>query len=282
MKIGLIGTGNMGTILTEAFIESKAVNPSSITITNRTIEKAFNIKKNHPELEVTKQLSRAVTDKDFIFICVKPLDIYPLLKELSPLLTEQQTIVIITSPIHPEQLQDIVPCQTARLIPSITNRALSGASLLTFGSSCNVATKTALRQLASGISTPIEIHHSITRAASDIVSCGPAFISFLVQKMIEAAVEETDISKEEATTLSEDMLVGLGRLIEKRVYTLPTLQDKVCVKGGVTGEGIKALEAGVQDMFHRLFQNTHEKFDEDLKAVAQQYPTSVFTDDRRN
>ncbi|BBP90871.1 hypothetical protein BsIDN1_44890 [Bacillus safensis] len=74
------------------------------------MKKAFNIKKkNHPELEVTKQLSGAVTNKDFIFVCVKPLDIYPLLKELSPLLTEQQTIVIITSPVHPEQLQDIVP-----------------------------------------------------------------------------------------------------------------------------------------------------------------------------
>ena len=177
---------------------------------------------------MTKQLSGAVTDKDFIFVCVKPLDIYPLLKELSPLLKEQQTIVIITSPVHPEQLQDIVPCQTARLIPSITNRALSGASLLTFGSSCNVTTKAALRQLASRISTPIEIHHSITRAASDIVSCGPAFISFLVQKMIEAAVEETDISKEEATTLSEDMLVGLGRLIEKGVHPAYTAREGVC------------------------------------------------------
>jgi len=78
------------------------------------------------------------------------------------------------------------------------------------------------------------------------------------------------------------MLVGLGRLIEKRVYTLPTLQEKVCVKGGVTGEGIKALEAGVQDMFHQLFRNTHDKFDEDLEAVAHQYPPSVFTDDLRN
>ncbi|MFJ5964798.1 late competence protein ComER [Bacillus sp. NPDC093026] len=282
MNIGLIGTGNMGTILIEAFIESKAVNPSSFTITNRTIEKAFNIKKNYPELEVTKQLAEVVTDKDFIFVCVKPLDIYPLLKEMSHMLTERQTIVIITSPVHPEQIQDIVPCQTARLIPSITNRALSGASLLTFGSSCSTATKTTLRQLASHISTPIEIHHSITRAASDIVSCGPAFISFLVQKMIEASAQETDITVEEATILSENMLVGLGRLIEKKVYTLPTLQDKVCVKGGVTGEGIKALEAGVQDMFHRLFQNTHEKFDEDLEAVGHQYAPSVFTDDRRN
>lgn len=44
MKIGFIGTGNMGTILIESFIESKAADPSNITITNRTIEKALHIK----------------------------------------------------------------------------------------------------------------------------------------------------------------------------------------------------------------------------------------------
>lgn len=44
MKIGFIGTGNMGTILIEALIESKAAIPSSLTITNRTIDKALNIK----------------------------------------------------------------------------------------------------------------------------------------------------------------------------------------------------------------------------------------------
>lgn len=44
MKIGFIGTGNMGTILIESFIESKAADPSNMTITNRTIEKALHIK----------------------------------------------------------------------------------------------------------------------------------------------------------------------------------------------------------------------------------------------
>lgn len=44
MNIGFIGTGNMGTILIEALIESRAVIPSSLTITNRTIDKALNIK----------------------------------------------------------------------------------------------------------------------------------------------------------------------------------------------------------------------------------------------
>ena len=53
------------------------------------------------------------------------------------------------------------------------------------------------------------------------------------------------------------------------LYTLPALQEKVCVKGGVTGEGIKALESGVQDMFHRVFQNTHMKYEEDISAQSE-------------
>ena len=56
MNIGFIGTGNMGTILIEALIESRAVIPSSLTITNRTIDKALNIKKRFPDIQVKSRL----------------------------------------------------------------------------------------------------------------------------------------------------------------------------------------------------------------------------------
>ena len=39
------------------------------------------------------------------------------------------------------------------------------------------------------------------------------------------------------------------------------------MKGGVTGEGIRVLEEHVGDMFHKLIERTHEKFDEDLECV---------------
>ncbi len=96
-------------------------------------------------------------------------------------------------------------------------------------------------------------------------------MSYLVQRFIDAAVEETDITKEEAVIMSTEMLVGLGKLLETGHYTLPALQEKVCVKGGVTGEGLKALESGVQDMFNRVFQRTHDKYDEDISLVKKQF-----------
>ncbi|WP_429726165.1 NAD(P)-binding domain-containing protein, partial [Bacillus paralicheniformis] len=78
MNIGFIGTGNMGTILIEALIESRAVIPSSLTITNRTIDKALNIKKRFPDIQVAERPEEVITESDAVFICVKPLDIYPL------------------------------------------------------------------------------------------------------------------------------------------------------------------------------------------------------------
>ena len=67
------------------------------------------------------------------------------------------------------------------------------------------------------------------------------------------------------------MLIGLGELLKKGYYTLPTLQEKVCVKGGITGEGIGVLEDGIGDIFEKLFQATHSKFNEDLEIVAKQF-----------
>ncbi|MED2941092.1 late competence protein ComER [Bacillus swezeyi] len=272
MNIGFIGTGNMGTILIEALIESKAVIPSSLTITNRTIDKALNIKKRFPDIQVAERPEEVISESEAVFICVKPLDIYPLLKRLAPAFSKDQILITITSPVQVEQLESVVSCQAARVIPSITNRALSGVSLLTFGESCNAEAKEKITDTMKKISIPLEIESGITRVASDIVSCGPAFISYLIQELIHAAVKETSVTKEDAILMSKEMLVGLGRLLETEVYTLPALQEKVCVKGGVTGEGLKALENGAQDMFRQMFRNTHLKYEEDIAAVKKQFP----------
>lgn len=67
------------------------------------------------------------------------------------------------------------------------------------------------------------------------------------------------------------MIIGMGKLLETEIYTLPTLQEKVCVKGGVTGEGIKVLEKEVGEMFEKVFHVTHKKFYEDIEDVSMQF-----------
>ncbi|MFE8703236.1 late competence protein ComER [Cytobacillus sp. FJAT-54145] len=271
MKIGVIGTGNMGRILVEALIDGKAVSPSSLVITNRTIAKAMNIKNSYPGVEVEESPLNVAMNSDLIFVCVKPKDVYQVLQKISPHLTSNHCVVSITSPISVEQLETVVTCSVARVIPSITNRALAGVSLMTFGTRCEEKWKANLKELFTHVSRPLEIEEEITRVSSDIVSCGPAFYSYLTRRFIQAAVSETKIDEETATILASEMLIGLGELLRKGFYTLPTLQEKVCVKGGITGEGIKVLEAELGEIFEHVFQATHEKFEEDLGETNKQF-----------
>ncbi|MEK3797842.1 late competence protein ComER [Peribacillus sp. FSL H8-0477] len=271
MKIGVIGTGNMGSILLEAFLEADLVEEKDIWVTNRTPKKALALQNKYPDIHVTYTAEELAQTADLLFICVKPLDSNSVLTGIKPYLTQKKCIVSITSPISVKQLESQISCSCARFIPSITNRALSGVSLLSFGESCSTEWEQTITELAQGISTPVLIENEVTRAASDIVSCGPAFISFLAQAFIDGAVQTTPIDKKTATLLTEKMLIGMGDLLQKGIYTLPALQEKVCVKGGITGEGIKVLEAQTGDMFNQLFEATQEKFAEDLEEIEKQF-----------
>lgn len=271
MKVGVIGTGNMGTILSEALLEGNIVSPSDLIVVNRTKEKADKLKYKFHGIDVAESPAETIKQAKLIFLCVKPNDIFPVIKDNLHLLTRDHCLVSITSPIKVEWLESITPCSCARIIPSITNRAHSGVSLFTFGESCTIEWKKRLINMFTSISVPMEISEDITRISSDIVSCGPAFFSFLTRKFIDAAVAETNIDKNTATMLSEQMLIGLGDLLKKGYYSLPTLEEKVCVKGGITGEGIDVLEAELGDVFEKVFRATHKKFHDEVKQIGDKY-----------
>lgn len=59
----------------------------------------------------------------------------------------------------------------------------------------------------------------------------------------------------------------MGKLLEQKHYTLPSLQERVCVPGGITGEGIKVLEEEVGTMFDRLFQETQAKYEHERGKI---------------
>lgn len=271
MKVGIIGTGNMGSVLASSFIESSAISPSRLMVTNRTLSKAERLQNVYPKMKVGNNPEEVFRFAEIVFICVKPHEFYSLLSSNKSSISKHQLVVSITSPISCEQLEDLLDCNIARAIPSINNRALAGSSLVSFGKRCHADYKEKLLSLMSYISTPLVIDENITRISSDIASCGPAFIGYVLQCFINSAVDQTEITKAQATQLASDMIIGMGKLLEKDIYTLPTLIQKVCVKGGITGEGIKILSNEVDEVFDHVIKRTHEKYHEECDKVSQQF-----------
>ncbi|TFB24868.1 late competence protein ComER [Filobacillus milosensis] len=260
MKWGIVGTGNMGTVLLHALTSSQAVNQDDVYLYNRTFMKAYALKKDYPKVHVVQMLDSLISECDFILLCAKPKEIIKLAKELKSEVRPEQCVISITSSVSVDHLNDILPCQVARMIPSITNRALSGVTLLTFPNNFDQEKKWMLLQTCKHFSKPVEVEEQHVRIASDIVSCGPAFLSFILEEMIQSAHKKTGIPVHQATTLVEQMVVGFGKLFEENIYDFSSLKEKVMVKGGITGEGMIALEHSFNDVFDEVFNATHTKF----------------------
>lgn len=267
MKIGFIGTGSMGTLLLESLIKSAALKARQIIASNRTKSKVEQLAQRFPGLTAATGNQEVAQASDLFFICVKPHEYKNVIDEIKTVVRPEHIAVSITSPVLVRQLEEQLVCKVAKVIPSITNYACSGASLCMYGERLVEEDVRFLDSLLEHISTPLHIEETFTRVTSDISSCGPAFLAFFVQQLIDAAVAATGISKKEATRLASEMVLGTGRLLTSGGFTPASLQKRVSVPGGITAEAIKIMETELNGMFKRLIQTTHQKYEHERDKI---------------
>lgn len=275
MKIGFIGAGSMGGLLAGALLRARAFEPSDVTIATRTSSKAERLAQQFPGLKVGPTNTAAVQGADLIFLCVKPLDYKQVIGEIRSIVRPEQLLISITSPVTLEQLERLLPCKIVKIIPSIVNGAASGASLFMYGSRLVPADKKRLVSLFAKISEPIEVPEQNVRAASDLSSCGPAFMAYLLEQFVEATVEYAGMTPDVAARLGAEMLLGTARLLEQGCTT-QELQARVCVPGGITAVAIEELRVATQDAFRKVLKKTHEKFAEDMEKVEASLSEQTF------
>ncbi|MFC4778567.1 late competence protein ComER [Paenibacillus sp. GCM10023252] len=268
MKVGLIGTGSMGSLLVEALVESGALAPEQISISNRTYGKAKAIADRHPGMRAYHANVEAARGADIVFLCVKPLEFKKVVDDLRAVLQPEQIIVSITSPVLLSHLEEWLPCKITKVIPSITNLVWSGSSLCIHGSRMLEEDCDALEALLSHISEPLRVEEGYTRVVSDLSSCGPAFLSCILQQFIDAAVEETGIDRREATAVASQMLLGTGLLLTEGGLTPAQIQERVAVPGGITAHALNLLSRETEGLFHQVIRTTHAKYREDVAKVT--------------
>jgi competence protein ComER len=261
----------MGGLLIEAFVHSGALRPDQIAAHSRTKSKTDALASSYPGLQSVDSNGRVAEISDIIFICVKPMEFKPVLEEIGELLPAHKLVVSITSPVSIVQLEDKLDCKIAKVIPSITNRLSNGATLCMYGERMSEADKERLEQLLEYIGKPLRISEQHVRAASDLSSCGPAFLAYFLEKLAEAASEQTGLPREQADELVAQMALGTGRLLTDGGMTAQELQARVAVPGGITAEALRLLASELDGVFGRLIHITHAKYYEDIEKLNIQF-----------
>lgn len=268
MNVGFIGTGSMGTLLIEAFIASGALSPAEVAVSNRTFAKAQALADRYPGMRAEYKNAETACGSDIVFLCVKPHEFIHVVEDIKPVIRPEQIVVSITSPVLVSHLEGELDCKIAKIIPSITNKVWSGVSLCIYGDSMEEKDKKRLESLFTHISEPLRIAESYTRVVSDLSSCGPAFMAYLLQKFVDAAVEETGIPRSEAVKVASNMLLGTGLLLTEGRMTPEEIQERVAVPGGITAKALQLLSRETEGVFNDLIRTTHDKYKEDLIKVT--------------
>jgi competence protein ComER len=270
MNIGIIGIGTMGSMLAQTWLHAGTVPAEQMMILNRTPQKAFAVAERWPGVRVGTHVGQIADQCEIVFLCIKPLEYRAVLEELRPLLNEQQIVVSITSPVMIAQLEALLPAKIVKLIPSITNSLQAGIALYACGSRIADDDREQLLRLFRALGSPLEIEESLTRIASDMSSCGPAFVSLLLDQWAGAANRCTGMPLPMAQTLLSEMLLGCSRLLTAGGLTPAEIMKKVAVPGGITAAGLAHLQTQTDTLFDELTALTHEKFVEDCHHVAAQ------------
>jgi pyrroline-5-carboxylate reductase len=259
-KIGIIGYGSMGKMISSKFIESKIVPESSIFVSNRTYEKIMDLGNTYPQINICKNNIYTAKNVDIIFLCVKPFEMKSVLLDIFETINDNCHIVSLNGSILFKQIEQIcVNKKISKIIPSVIAEINQSTTLICHNKYVNNNDKNVLEMLLKCFGSVIELPEMEIGIGSEVTICMPGFIGAILKIITNEAVRHTSIPKENAIKMIIETVYGTGKLLLEKEMKFEQLIGRVATKGGITEEGVKIIENKMPEIINELFERTLEK-----------------------
>lgn len=240
IKVGFIGTGNMGSALARA-----------VSLAEGTEVLLYDKRKESAEalaLSIgakTVSLTEIASLADIIFLGVKPNIIPTASKELRQAgVSDSKLIVSMAAGVDIASLSSYLSpsCPIIRIMP---NTPVSVGEGMVLWCANEKGEKMAGEFLAimQKAGTLDKISEGLIDAASAVTGCGPAFAFMFIDALADGGVK-CGLPRDKALLYAENMLKGAAALAALSREHPAELKDAVCSPGGSTIAGVSALEDG--------------------------------------
>lgn len=243
-QYGFIGTGSMGSMLVKKFVDTGMIEPAATYINSKNGLSSEALARTTQI--VASPSNRTVAEKtDILFICVKPLQVREVLKEIQASLKPETLLVSIAGCVSLACFEEwtLGKVHCVRVIPSVTSEQKSGISLVSWGHNLTLQDKENVLNLFGAISKVVEATEENLEICTNLTSCGPALISAMMKELVDAAVRTGAIKPSLAEYLVKETMVGTSALLENGSLGFNDIIRRVATRGGSTEEGVKVLHA---------------------------------------
>ena len=268
MKIGIIGYGSMGKMLLEKFIETKSVKEADIFLSTEKFEEIENLNKQYRQINICKENIDAAKNADILFLCVKPLDIMPVLSEIISGIKNSCHIISLAGYILFQQLEQIcVNQKISKIMPSVTAEVYKSMTLICHNDYVKDEDKNRIEQLLECFGKNIRVTESELGMASDLTSSMPGFICAILKVITNEAEKRASISKETIAAMVTETMYGTGKLLVEKNITFDDLINRVATKGGITEEGTKVIYEKLPPVINEVFEKTSQKVELTIEKI---------------
>ena len=245
LKILLVGCGKMGGSLLEGIVKSHD-NFNLIDVVDPVINDSYksNFKKNKTNFySDIKELKDSIT-YDSIIIATKPNNYVEILEDLKNHITVNEEILIISilAGIKIKKIENIIgSVPIIRAMPNIAASVAEGMTALTGNKKITNDKIDTANMIFQSIGNKIWLEDEGQMDSFTAISgSGPAYFFYFTECLHKIAIDE-GFSEDLAKQISEQIMIGSGKLIKDSNIDVVQLRENVTSPNGTTEAALKVL-----------------------------------------
>lgn len=241
LKIGVLGSGNMGQALVRGLIE-QSVYPQNIWVYDPDKRKIDAMRKIGA-VKAAKNERQCVSIADVVILAVKPQTMGQVVSEIQSVLTPEMLVISIAAGISLSKLDEFLkkPLAVVRVMPNMPAVVGQGISAYAMGRRTTAKHKKIAEAILNAFGELQEVPERMLDLVTAVSGSGPAYFFLLAQKMIEGAYElgmKADIAKK----LVYQTAFGSAKMLLDTADDPEDLIGRVASKGGTTEAALSVFQ----------------------------------------
>ncbi|MDD3168469.1 MAG: pyrroline-5-carboxylate reductase [Eubacteriales bacterium] len=261
MKIGFIGTGNMGTAIIKGYLSAYTDAAKNLLAYDKDADK-LKILCDALGIAGCSSMDQLMEQSDVIVLAVKPNIFDRVIPEISVHYRPGQVLVSIAAGIsmsYIEKLMQKNDVKLVRVMPNTPAMVNEGMSALCRNQLITDEEFEPVLELFRSIGRAEVIGEELIDTIIGVSGSSPAYTYLYIEALIDAAVSN-GMDKEQAKIFAGQAVLGAAKMVLETGIDPVTLRVNVCSPGGTTIEAVNALlNNGFQDNVAEAFQAAVDK-----------------------
>lgn len=243
MRLAVLGAGNMGASLLGGILQTGTLDRSCVIATTRTEERAGQLRARFGITVHAGSNREAVRDADLVILAVKPMSIPKIVDEIRAELRPEQILLSLAAAVPLSVIEKRLPqpLPVFRAMPNIPVIVEEGAIALCANNQATRAHWDQVENLLRPVGVVCSVEEDMMDAVTALSGSGPAYVYMVIEAFIAGGVK-MGLSREIATKLAEQTVLGAAKHVRQSGLHPAILRDEVITPGGTTIVAIHELE----------------------------------------